>query len=438
MTAFIVSKPGEQTADIQPCGEYRRINDERKALRRIAMMVATGAEPVAVFDAVTAEIRRCVPASNAGLWRYETSGELTMLSGAAEPTWPANWSLGSRTCVDRNTLAQAVYRSGRPARCDTNGNFNTSVPAHLQEAGIRSVVGVPVIIDERVWGLAAAGSVDAGPMPADTEARIGGFADLVATAIVAGYRDQLTRQLEEEASRRPMLMDALLHGQIRDQWSMWEVANDLRLPSQGPFVVVAAAKAAGVGEVALPEIESKLRGLDVYSAWRVLPDVQIGIVHVKSDQHLAKVLALLSRSTTDRVGVSASFHDLHDTPQALHVAKISLRGRAHHAAPVAVFDGTILATAAVSTPDVMVKSVAPVLDGFGDLGEEERQLLFETFRVWQDSDGSVRGTAEKLVCHPNTVRYRLRRIEQRTGRSLSRPRDIAELCLAFEVQRRLM
>jgi DNA-binding PucR family transcriptional regulator len=35
------------------------------------------------------------------------------------------------------------------------------------------------------------------------------------------------------------------------------------------------------------------------------------------------------------------------------------------------------------------------------------------------------------------VRYRLRRIEQRTGLSLSRPRDAAELCLTFEVYRRL-
>ena len=54
------------------------------------------------------------------------------------------------------------------------------------------------------------------------------------------------------------------------------------------------------------------------------------------------------------------------------------------------------------------------------------------------SDASVAATAEALVCHPNTVLYRLRRIEKRTGRSRSRPRDVAELCLVFEVQRRLM
>jgi DNA-binding PucR family transcriptional regulator len=50
----------------------------------------------------------------------------------------------------------------------------------------------------------------------------------------------------------------------------------------------------------------------------------------------------------------------------------------------------------------------------------------------------VRSAAEVLICHPNTVRHRLRRIEKRTGRSLSRPRDVAELCVAFEVHRWLV
>jgi DNA-binding PucR family transcriptional regulator len=86
----------------------------------------------------------------------------------------------------------------------------------------------------------------------------------------------------------------------------------------------------------------------------------------------------------------------------------------------------------------MVKSIGNALDGFDDLPDVEREMLFETFRVWQDNDASVRSAAVVLICHPNTVRHRLRRIEKRTGRSLSRPRDVAELCLAFEVHRRLM
>jgi len=142
--------------------------------------------------------------------------------------------------------------------------------------------------------------------------------------------------------------------------------------------------------------------------------------------------------TTAQVGVSAAFGHLRDTPQALHVARMMLHGPTDSTSSVAVFDGSILATAAISAPDVMVQTVGAALEGFGDLPDEDREMLFETFRVWQDSGASVTAVADRLYCHPNTVRHRLRRIEKRTGRSLSRPRDLAELCLLFEVYRRLM
>ena len=274
-------------------------------------------------------------------------------------------------------------------------------------------------------------------MPADTEARISRFAELIGTALVAGYRDEQKRQLLDDTSRRSFLIDSLLEGRVFDNCSLSEVASNLRLPKDGPFVVIAAEVRSG-GTEPLPAIESKLRSLDVYSAWRVLPDWQVGIVHVTSEQRLDKVVALLSRTAVDRVGVSARFNDLRETPRALHFAKVTLLGRPNPTSRVAVFDGTILATATLAAPEVMVKSAGTTLACFGDLADEEREILFETFRVWQDTDDSVGATAERLCCHPNTVRYRLRRIEKRTGRSLSRPRDVAELCLASEVHRRLI
>jgi sugar diacid utilization regulator len=298
-------------------------------------------------------------------------------------------------------------------------------------------VGVPIIVDGRVWGLAAVGSLQPGPMPADTEVRIGRFAELTATAVVAGYRDEQKRQLLAEGSHRVSLVDALLEGRAFDECSLREIAGHLRLPINGPFVVI-AAQAPTVGDEPLPEIESKLRSLDIFSAWRLLPDVQVGIVHIESDRKLDRVVALMSRITTVRVGVSAAFGDLRDTRRALHVARVMLRGPTDSASSVTVFDGSILATAAVSAPEAMIQTVGAALDGFGDLPNDEREMLFDTFRVWQDNDASVRGAAEVLFCHPNTVRHRLRRIEKRTGRSLLRPRDVAELCLAFEVHRRLM
>jgi hypothetical protein len=424
--------------NVQLYAEYRRLAEEQAALRRLSALVARGAEPSDVFDAVVNEMRRCVSAPTAGLWRYESSGEITKVAAADHPAAPlAKWPVGTRTPIDGSTLAGMVQRTGRPARMDSYENSAGSLAAQVRDTGVHATVGVPVIVDGRVWGLAAVGSVDPGPLPADTEVRISGFAELIGTAVVAGYRDEQKRQMFDDTSRHPSLIDSLLEGRVCDDCSLGEVAGNLRLPKDGPFVVIAAEVRPG-GTEPLPAVGSKLRSLDVYSAWRLLPDWQVGIVHVASEQQLDKVVALLSRTAVDRVGVSAQFNDLRETPQALHFAKATLLGQPDSDSPVAVFDGSILATAALAAPEVMIKSTGTALNCFGDLPDEEREILFETFREWEETDGSVGAAAERLCCHPNTVRYRLRRIEKRTGRSLSRPRDVAELCLAFEVHRRLI
>jgi signal transduction histidine kinase len=49
--------------------------------------------------------------------------------------------------------------------------------------GLYSTVAVPIVVDGQVWGMAAVGSSAPEPLPPDTEARVGDFADLVATAI---------------------------------------------------------------------------------------------------------------------------------------------------------------------------------------------------------------------------------------------------------------
>jgi sugar diacid utilization regulator len=416
---------------------YRRLAAEQAALRRLATLVARGVQPLEVFGAVADEMRRCVPADTAGLWRFESDREITIVAAAADPEALAKWPVGTRTPLDGNTIARLVQSTGQPARIDSYDDVAGAIAARARAAGVRAAVGVPIVVDGRVWGLAAVGALQSGPMPGDTEVHISRFAELIATALVAGHRDEQKRQLLAEGSQRLGLMDPLLEGRVFDDWGLQEVAGHLRLPFNGPFVVI-AAHVPTVGAEPLHEIESKLRSLDIFSAWRLLPDLQVGIVHVASDEKLDRVVGLLSRMTIARVGVSAPFDDLRDTPRALHVARVTLQGSTDSKSLVAVFDGSILATAAVSAPEAMIKAVSAALDGFGDLPVEDRDLLFDTFRVWQDSDASVRGAAEVLICHPNTVRHRLRRIEERTGRSLSRPRDVAELCLAFEVHRRLM
>ena len=95
-----------------------------------------------------------------------------------------------------------MQRSGRQARIDSYDTVAGPIGARVRGVGVCAAVGVPIIVDGRVWGLAGVGSLQPGPMPADTEARIGRFAELTATAVVAGYRDEQKRQLLAEASRR--------------------------------------------------------------------------------------------------------------------------------------------------------------------------------------------------------------------------------------------
>jgi PucR C-terminal helix-turn-helix domain/GGDEF-like domain len=288
----------------------------------------------------------------------------------------------------------------------------------------------------RVWEALADESDDARALRVLTD-KLLAAQDVLTAAMAAGYREEQTSRARCDEMERSVLIDALLHGRLFQRCSLWEAADYLRMPSGGPFVVI-TADTTRPGADAMPDVEPKLRSLDVASAWRQLPDVQVGIVHVKTDHHVDATLTLVAQLATGRIGVSARFGDLRDTPRALLQARVTLRGRPEPGTQVSVFDGSILATAAVSAPEVMVELARPVIDCFADLADEERDVLFETFRVWVDQGGSVRTTAELLFCHPNTVRYRMHRIEQRTGRILGRPRDVAELCLAFEVHRRLM
>ena len=163
--------------------EFRRIADDQAALRRVATLVARGVQPSEVFAAVTDELRRCLHEVTAGLWRYETTGEITLLAASAAPELRAKWPIGTRTKLAGDNLASNVLRTGLPARMDSYETAEGDIAARVRELGNSAAVGVPVIVDGRLWGMAAVSSPNPGPMPADTEKRMSDFAELVGTAI---------------------------------------------------------------------------------------------------------------------------------------------------------------------------------------------------------------------------------------------------------------
>jgi sugar diacid utilization regulator len=260
--------------------------------------------------------------------------------------------------------------------------------------------------------------------------------DTFTQAMASAYRQQLTAQILEQEEERSALVEALLSRRITDSQSLWEAADLLRLPTTGPYVVVAAELPA-IGKIGLPAIENKLAARDIRSAWRLLPDLHIGIVHVRILDTINTLTSVLHQVATVRVGISPPFDDLAETSDAVRFARLAVTGRVSGDSLITVFDDTPLAVAAVSAPEVMAKISSSVLRRLKELPTAESTILLNTFQAWLQEGGSANDTATKIFCHPNTVRHRLRRIEELTDRSLSRPLDIAELCLAFEVEQRL-
>jgi len=95
--------------------EYQRLAAEQAALRRLATLVGRGVEPPKVFDAVASEMRQCVRADIACLWRYETAGEITLIGASYHSGSLLKWPVGTRTPFAGDTLAAVLQRTGRPA-----------------------------------------------------------------------------------------------------------------------------------------------------------------------------------------------------------------------------------------------------------------------------------------------------------------------------------
>jgi PAS domain S-box-containing protein len=162
--------------------ELERLVGEQAALRRVATLVARGVPPEEVFAAVTEEVGQLLPVDHAGLGRYEPDSTITALaawSRTGDPFPP----VGSRWTLEGKNLSTIVFETGRPARVDSFADASGALGVAGRESGFRSSVGTPIVVDRRLWGIVIAGSTLEQALPADTEARLASFTELVATAI---------------------------------------------------------------------------------------------------------------------------------------------------------------------------------------------------------------------------------------------------------------
>jgi hypothetical protein len=258
--------------------------------------------------------------------------------------------------------------------------------------------------------------------------------DAYTDAMISAYRDAVSEQMLRRQQERSAFVEALLSGRITDTTTLWEAANVLRLPHQGPLVVV-AAEVPELAREALPGVENRLDAQGIGSVWRLSPDLQLGVASVRGSSAPERLIAVLRDAAIARVGVSPTYTDLADTPRTLHFARIALASTPPGSKSVTLFDEAPLSVVVASAPDTATRITRTILGPLLDLPRDERGLLLDTLATWFTSRGSATITAQKLYCHANTVRHRLHRIELQTGRSLDDPSAVAELRIALETIR---
>jgi signal transduction histidine kinase len=164
---------------------------EQDALRRIATLVADGAAPTAVFDAVAAEMEKLLDADRVALNRYEPGAEVTVVAHRGAQSW--RLPPGSRVSHDGQSVTALVRRTEQPARVEGFQHADGPIGELAHALGVNVSVGAPIVVDGRLWGTIVANWGGDKAPPADTEARMAKFAQLLDTAIAnADSRDQLT------------------------------------------------------------------------------------------------------------------------------------------------------------------------------------------------------------------------------------------------------
>ncbi|WP_405968366.1 helix-turn-helix domain-containing protein [Streptomyces sp. NBC_00015] len=274
------------------------------------------------------------------------------------------------------------------------------------------------------------------------------FVDEHCTLVADAYR-QVERQLAwRRENRLRVLAGALLDGASRIA-DLPDTAQALDLPEEGRYVVVAVM--AGCPSDAAAARAAHGRGRRVY--WHTGAEADYGIVLLGENESgidggsevgsgngsgggsrdvgsPGPTSAATPAPGGARTGVSTAVSGLAAVGDARRLADIALDMCPRTGGTIRLTEH-LPAALVVSTPDLGAALVERVLGPLSGLEPADEAVLLDTLATWLACDGSAQRAGERLYCHRNTVLNRLRRYEQLTGRSLSRPADLVEISLAL-------
>jgi GAF domain-containing protein len=198
--SYYMPQPGGRADTVPSRAEAAVMAEEQAALRRVAMLVARGVAQDELFAAVTQEMGWLLAADTTSLVRFEPDDTIMLV--AAWSARLAELPIGSSRPVDE--VLRSMRETGRPwwrdpADLPLTGWFVEEARA----LGLHTFVGVPIMVEGRVWGVAVAACAADRPLALNAETRLAGFTELVATAIAnAQSRLELRGYAQEQAALR--------------------------------------------------------------------------------------------------------------------------------------------------------------------------------------------------------------------------------------------
>jgi hypothetical protein len=146
---------------------------------------------------------------------------------------------------------------------------------------------------------------------------------------------------------------------------------------------------------------------------------------------------LLEEGTPLALGVSTVAAGVAELPRAYAEARSALECIAGDGGGVVALPRlSPFGYLAMRVDDTAQRLVDPRVREFLEEDRARGGVLTATIRAFADADLKINGAAEQLQVHPNTTQYRLRRIEERTGRNPRQIADLLDLLFAIELDER--
>jgi PAS domain S-box-containing protein len=135
---------------------------------------------------VSEEVARLFAVDGAGVGRFEPDGSQVVVVGNSQSLHSI--PVGSRQDIGESLISGEVYRTGRAVRKDLkpedadDAHDLGEMAQRVLAMGFSSIVGAPIVVEGRIWGLVTASSSHR-TLPPNTEKRVESFCELVAVAI---------------------------------------------------------------------------------------------------------------------------------------------------------------------------------------------------------------------------------------------------------------